>query len=149
VNARGSMKKIVIGAAALATVGGGAVLLNDTAANAAGTVASAVTGTTSGAVDVSKSVRPNEHLLTGDTLKKVTAAALAKYPNATILRVESDSDGVYEAHVVTTDGQRLVVQVGSDFAVTGIQQGGGPGGARPGDAGSGDSSGGTSTTPGG
>jgi hypothetical protein len=30
-------------------------------------------------------------------------AALAKYPNATIQRVETDSDGVYEAHIVTTD----------------------------------------------
>jgi hypothetical protein len=32
-------------------------------------------------------------LLTGDTAAKVKAAALAKYPGATIQRVETDSDG--------------------------------------------------------
>ena len=52
---------------------------------------------------------------------------LAKYPGATIQRTESDSDGVYESHVVTTDGSHLIVQVGSDFAVTGTDSGG-PGG---------------------
>ncbi len=47
-------------------------------------------------------------------------------------RVETDSEGVYEAHLLTTDGQRVTVQVGADFAVTGVQtggpRGGGPGG---------------------
>ena len=28
-----------------------------------------------------------------------------------IERVETDSDGVYEAHIVTTDGQRLTVEM--------------------------------------
>jgi hypothetical protein len=74
-----------------------------------------------GAVDKSKSQRPDEHLLTGDTASKVRAAALAKYPGATVLRVETDSDGVYEAHLTTADGQRVTVEVGRDFTVTGLE----------------------------
>jgi hypothetical protein len=72
-----------------------------------------------GAVDESKSQRPDEQLLTGDTASKVRAAALAKYPGATVLRVETDSDGVYEAHLTTTDGQRVTVEVDKAFKVTG------------------------------
>lgn len=74
--------------------------------------------------DESQSQRPDEHLLTGDTAEKVRAAALAKYPGATIQRVESDSDGVYEAHLVTAGGTRVTVEVGADFAVTGEEAGG-------------------------
>jgi hypothetical protein len=72
-----------------------------------------------GDIDESKSQRPDEQLLTGDTASKVRAAALAKYPGATVLRVETDSDGVYEAHLTTTDGQRVTVEVDKDFKVTG------------------------------
>src|SRR5262245_1270852 len=45
--------------------------------------------------------RSDETLLTGDTASKVTAAALAKVPGATIVRVETDADGhaKYEAHL--------------------------------------------------
>jgi hypothetical protein len=74
-----------------------------------------------GAVDESESQRPDEHLLTGDTASKVRAAALARYPGATVLRVESDADGVDEAHLTTTDGQRVTVEVGKDFTVTGLE----------------------------
>jgi hypothetical protein len=73
----------------------------------------------SGSVDESKSQRPDEQLLTGNTASKVRAAALAKYPGATVLRVETDSDGVYEAHLTTTDGQRVTVEVDKAFKVTG------------------------------
>jgi hypothetical protein len=72
-------------------------------------------------VDESKSQRPDEHLLTGDTASKVRAAALARYPGATVLRVETDSDGVYEAHLTTSGGQRVTVEVGKDFKVTGLE----------------------------
>jgi len=78
--------------------------------------------------DPSESQRTDEKPLTGTTAAKVRAAALAKYPGATIQRVETDSDGVYEAHVVTKAGPETIVQVGKDFAVTGTQTGGGPGG---------------------
>jgi hypothetical protein len=80
-------------------------------------------------LDESKSHRPDETLLTGDTADRVRAAALAEYPGATIQRVETDSDGVYEAHLVTTEGERVTVEVGKDFAVTGTESalgGGGP-----------------------
>jgi hypothetical protein len=70
-------------------------------------------------VDESKSQRPDEHLLTGDTAAKVRAAALAKYPGATVLRVETDSDGVYEAHLTTKSGQQVTVEVDKAFKVTG------------------------------
>jgi hypothetical protein len=76
-----------------------------------------------GNVDESKSQRPDEHLLTGDTAAKVKAAALAKYPGATVLRVETDSDGVYEAHLTTSDGQRVTVEVDKSFRVTGEESG--------------------------
>ena len=74
-----------------------------------------------GNVDESRSQRPDEHLLSGDTASKVRAAALARYPGATVLRVETDSDGVYEAHLTTKDGQRVTVEVGKDFKVTGLE----------------------------
>ncbi|MDT7537013.1 MAG: hypothetical protein QOI82_598 [Actinomycetota bacterium] len=74
--------------------------------------------------DPSKPQRSDETLLTGDTAAKVRAAALAKYPGATIVRVETDSDGVYEAHI-ESGGSPMSVQVGKDFTVTGTQTGGG------------------------
>jgi len=82
-----------------------------------------------GQLDESKSHRPDETLLTGDTADRVRAAALAEYPGATIQRVETDSDGVYEAHLVTTEGERVTVEVGEDFAVTGTESA--PGGGGP------------------
>lgn len=66
-------------------------------------------------------MRPDEHLLTGDTAGKVKAAAVAKYPTATVERVETDSDGVYEAHLQLADGSQLIVQVGKSFAITGTE----------------------------
>jgi hypothetical protein len=89
-----------------------------------------------GPFDPSKGGHAGEKLLTGTTADKVRAAALAKYPGATVQRVETDSEGVYEAHVVTQAGDWVTVQVGKDFAVTGTQTGGpgGPGGHHgPGD----------------
>jgi hypothetical protein len=121
------------GAKAALVAGGlivGGVLAGTLTANAANTTTSAAGSypvTAPGAphtgrsVDESKSQRPDEHLLTGDTASKVQAAALAKYPGATVLRVETDSDGVYEAHLTTAGGQRVTVEVGKDFKVTGLE----------------------------
>ena len=83
-----------------------------------------------GNTDPSKPMRSDETLLTGDVAAKVTAAAKAKEPTATIERVETDSDGVYEAHMVRTDGTHIIVQIDKGFAVTNVQVGGagGPGG---------------------
>ena len=50
--------------------------------------------------------RSDETVLTGDTASKVTAAAEAKVPGGTIVRVETDADGhaLYEAHMTKADG---------------------------------------------
>ena len=63
--------------------------------------------------------RSDETPLTGDTLAKVRAAALAEVPNATIVRVETDADGnaAYEAHVVKADGTSATVYVDKQFDV--------------------------------
>jgi hypothetical protein len=122
------------GKAALA-VGGmlvGGVLVGTLTANAANTTGTAGQAGAYGApggprhggnVDESKSQRPDEHLLTGDTASKVRAAALARYPDATVLRVETDSDGVYEAHLIAKSGQRVTVEVDKAFKVTGEESG--------------------------
>ena len=73
-----------------------------------------------------------EKALTGTTRAKVLAAVKAKYPSATIQRLETDSDGVYEAHVLLA-GTPTIVQVGKDFTVTGTQTGPTGGGGRHGD----------------
>jgi hypothetical protein len=76
---------------------------------------------------------PNETPLTGDTAAKVKKAAEDKVPGATVLRVETDSEGSpYEAHVRKSDGTEVIVKVNKDFQVTAVQQGGrGPGGRGP------------------
>ncbi len=60
-----------------------------------------------------------EEPLTGDIASQVETAALAEYPDATVVRLETDSDGVYEAHLETADGTRVTVEVDEGFAVTG------------------------------
>lgn len=135
------------GALVLAGLGVGAAVATTGAASAEGTSGTTTvagsapttgTGSTPAAPDPSKPMRSDEKLLTGTTAEKVRAAALAKYPGATVERVETDSDGVYEAHLVTKAGDHVIVQVGKDFSVTGTQTGGpggpgapgGPGGPR-------------------
>src|SRR3954451_18629033 len=83
-------------------------------------------------VDPSQPQRSDETLLTGDTKTSVEKAVQALYPGATIERTETDSDGVYESHVITTAGDHVIVQVDKSFAVTGTQTGGGPGGGHHG-----------------
>jgi uncharacterized membrane protein YkoI len=112
---------LLVGGVLAATLTAGAA--TPTTGNTAnsGAATSAAPDHRGGPVDESRSQRPDEHLLTGDTASKVRAAALAKYPGATVLRVETDSDGVYEAHLTTKDGQRVTVEVGKDFKVTGLE----------------------------
>ena len=57
--------------------------------------------------------------LTGDTKTKVEAAVKAKYPGATIVRTETntDSSAPYESHIKTSAGTELEVTVSKDFAV--------------------------------
>ena len=58
-----------------------------------------------------------ETALTGATKQKVEAAVLAKYPGATIVRTEtnSDSSAPYESHIKTSAGKELEVLVSKDF----------------------------------
>jgi hypothetical protein len=74
---------------------------------------------------------PGEALLTGDTAAKVTAAAKAAVPGATVIRVETDSDGAaFEAHLQKSDGSYVTVKLDKSFKVTATDSGfgGGPGG---------------------
>ncbi len=81
--------------------------------------------------DQSKPQRSDETLLTGDTAQSVKDAVTAKYPGATFLRVETDSDGVYEAHITKADGTPATVELDKNFAITG-EEAGGPGGGEHG-----------------
>jgi hypothetical protein len=129
---------VAVGAAGVVA---GGVLAGTLSANAADDASGTATDGDhgqfgNGNTDPSKPMRSDEKLLTGATKAKVLAAVQAKYPDATIQRVETDSDGVYEAHVVNA-GTPMIVQVGKDFTITGTQTGGhggdhdgdGPGGA--------------------
>jgi hypothetical protein len=72
---------------------------------------------------------PGETLLTDGAASKVTAAAKAAVPGATIIRVETDSGGAaYEAHMQKADGSYVTVKFDSTFKVTGTVSGfgGGP-----------------------
>ena len=67
---------------------------------------------------------PGETLLTGSAASKVAAAAKAAVPGATIIRVETDSEGSpYEAHMRKADGSFVTVKVDKDFKVTSTQSG--------------------------
>ena len=62
---------------------------------------------------------PGETLLTDGTANKVTAAALDAVPGATVVRVETDSDGsTYEAHLQKAEGSYVTVKVDASFDVT-------------------------------
>jgi hypothetical protein len=110
----------------------GGILAGTLSASAADTTTATDGSTSEAAADPSQPQRSDEQLLTGDTKSKVEAAVLAKYSGATIERSETDSAGVYESHIVTSDGQHLIVQVGEDFSVTGTETGGGHGGGHRG-----------------
>jgi hypothetical protein len=100
-----------------------------------GAIASAATqggsSTTPSTTQSAPRAHPDEQALTGDTAGKVKAAALAKLPGATVLRVETDEGGVYEAHVRKADGTEAEVHVDKDYNVTSVDTrpaGGGRGG---------------------
>ena len=67
--------------------------------------------------------RSDETLLTGSALAKVTAIANSKVPGGTIVRVETDADGVatYEAHMTKADGSPVTVYVDSNFQFVSVK----------------------------
>lgn len=60
--------------------------------------------------------------LTGADAEKATAAAEAAVEGGTVLRVETDSDGTYEAHVRKADGTMVEVKMDADFKVTSVEE---------------------------
>jgi hypothetical protein len=71
---------------------------------------------------------PGETLLTDGNATKVKQAALDKVPGATVLRVETDSQGSpYEAHLRKSDGSEVTVKVDKQFSVTAVENGFGAG----------------------
>jgi hypothetical protein len=67
--------------------------------------------------------RSDETALTGETATKVEAAAKAKVPGGTIVRVETDADGhaAYEAHMTDADGAPVTVYVDEQFDVVSVE----------------------------
>ena len=132
-------RTVVAGALALGIIGGGYGIANAaTGTGTSGTTAAATPATTLPAVGVASTAvaastpatgqggfggqRADETLLTGDTLAKVTAAAKAKVPGGTIVRVETDADGhaAYEAHMTAADGSETTVYVDKSFNVVSV-----------------------------
>lgn len=69
-----------------------------------------------------------ETALTGETADKVTAAAVAAVPGATVERVETDDDGSpFEAHITKSDGTRATVKIDASYAVTAVEDNAGKG----------------------
>lgn len=131
-------KNMKVGALVFGLALGGGVLAGSvlgvpgTTSAASNTVAvAATTATDATSTDATNPAPANpETPLTGDVAAQVTAAAQAAVPDGTIDRVETDNDGVYEAHITKADGTHVIVQVGADYAVTATidQPQGGPGG---------------------
>ena len=67
--------------------------------------------------------RSDETLLTGDAESQVRAAALAKVPGGTVIRVETDADGhaAYEAHMTKSDGTPVTVYVDKSYNVVSVE----------------------------
>jgi hypothetical protein len=85
-----------------------------------------------GAHHGSSPVRDDEKALSTADAAKVTAAALKAVPGGTVYRVETDAgDGEYEAHMTKADGTEVTVKLGSDFAVTKVEDGMGMGDPAP------------------
>jgi hypothetical protein len=117
----------VVAAAAIAVgIGAGSYGI---AAAAGGSSSSSSNGAASTTPSAPSSQRPwggqrsDETLLTGDAKSNVTAAAEAKVPEATIVRVETDAEGhaAYEAHMVKSDGTPVTVYVNEDFEVVSVE----------------------------
>ncbi len=113
-----------VGASFLGTAGA-ATTSTTTAAATATAPAAAPSGT---APDASKGGHVangvTEALLTGDIATKVTDAAKAAVPGATVDRVENDAEGAtYEAHLTKADGSKVTVKFNADFSVASTEDG--------------------------
>jgi hypothetical protein len=131
-NIMNSFRKVGISAALVgATLAGGALgasFLGTAGAQTSDSSSSSSSGSTTAAPDPSQGGHTangiTEVLLTGDTASRVTAAAQAAVPGATIDRVENDAEGAaYEAHMTKSDGTKVTVKVNADLSVASIEDG--------------------------
>lgn len=121
---------LIVGAAAVGAALGGAGIASaatgGSSSNSATTVPSVRNGNRPNPATMSDG--PGETLLTGRVAEQVKSAALAAAPNATIIRVETDSAGSkYEAHITTADGKQETLKIDANFKVTSTEQGFGAG----------------------
>lgn len=65
---------------------------------------------------------PGETALTGEVAEKVTAAAQAAVADGTVIRVGTDSEGTYQAHVHKADGTQVDVKIDASFNVTSVDE---------------------------
>ena len=129
-----AQKAMLSGALLGATIAGGAVGASVFGTAQAQTGSSASSSSTTAPTDSGTARDPSqgghtangitETVLTGDTATKVTAAAQAAVPGATIDRVETDAEGAtYEAHMTKSDGSKVTVKVNADFSVASTEDG--------------------------
>ena len=126
------MKKQILGAAGLLTAGllaGSAFSI--TGANAADSTTTGTTSSTTSTTDSTSttpadkpdifsatSIREGEANVDAATEAKLTAAALAEVPGATVIRAETDSDGAkYEVHLKNADGSVVTVKFDENFVI--------------------------------
>ena len=116
-----TVRKTLMFIAALAALAAGGSAFAGAATTKNGSNSSASSASSSSAGD--RPQRPRQTELTGETADKVKAAALAKVPGGTVMRVESDGPGgaAYHAHVRKSDGSEVVVSVNSSFEATAVE----------------------------
>ena len=116
-----TVQNVAAGAALTAALAGGGMYLAMAAPD------SAATSTTLSASQHKGGHQANgitEQLLTGDTAARVEAAAKAAHPGATVVRVETESEGAaYEAHIRKADGTSATGKLDASFNVTGTEAG--------------------------
>jgi len=116
-------KSLMVAAMAVGVAGGSYGIAS--AATGTSTTATSTVAATAPAPAAPSGQRPfggqrsDETVLTGDALAKVTAAAEAKVPGGTVIRVETDADGhaKYEAHMTDASGNPITVYVDDSYNV--------------------------------
>jgi hypothetical protein len=120
-----TMRIVVAAALALGVAGGSYGIASAASGSSSGSGALPTVAAQAGRPQGWGPQRTDETLLTGETASKVRAAAVAKEPNATVIRVETDADGhaAYEVHMVRSDGTLVTVYVDKQFEVVGVDTG--------------------------
>jgi hypothetical protein len=120
-----TMRIVVASALALGVAGGSYGVASAASGSSSGSGALPTVAAQAGRPQGWGQQRSDETLLTGETASKVRAAAVAKEPNATVSRVETDADGhaAYEVHMVRSDGTLVTVYVDKQFEVVGVETG--------------------------